>query len=102
MEESLFIGRYQVAKHNCLDIGNIDNVNKDVISLWQEVIRRGGQLPKEDIDMNYNQDNSNISSYDNLFTRILKPIIDAIKISEKYLTKVEYNHLSKNPKAVIL
>ena len=102
IEESLLICRWQLAKHNYYDIGNIDNVSEDVISLWQEVIYRGGQLPEKDIDMDYNQDDSHISSHQNLFEEILELIIDEIEISEEHLTKVEYNRLGKNPQAVIL
>ena len=102
MEESLLICCCQVAKYDCPNIGDIDNISKDVVSSWQEVIRRGGQLPEEDIDMDYDQDDSNISSYHNPSTRILEPIIDEIEMSKEPLTKVEYNRLGKNPQAVTL
>lgn len=73
-----------------------------MVSLWQEVVRRGGQLTEEDIDMDYNQDDFNISNHHNPSTGILEPIIDKIEMSEKHLTKVEYNHLGENPQAIIL
>ena len=102
IEKSLFICHCQVAKYDHPDIGNIDNTNEDVISLWQKVIRRGGQIPEEDIDIDYNQDDSNISSHHNPSIGILELIIDEIEMSEEHLTKVEYNRLGENPQAVIL
>lgn len=52
--------------------------------------------------MDYDQDDSNISSHHNPSTGILEPIIDEIEMSEEHLTKVEYNRLGENPQAVIL
>lgn len=80
MEESLLICCCQVAKHDHSHISNIDNVSKDVVSSWQKVICRGGQLIEKDIDMDYNQDDSNISSHHNPSTGILKLIIDEIEM----------------------
>lgn len=83
-------------KLNCSDIGNINHISEDIISLWQKIIHYDGQPTKIDPDMNYNQHKSNSLSYFNLLIGILKPIIDKIKISKEYLIKVEYSHLSKN------
>lgn len=32
----------QLAQHHRFDIDNIDNINENIVSLWQEVIRGGG------------------------------------------------------------
>ena len=52
--------------------------------------------------MDYDQNDSNISSYYNLSTRILEPIIHKIEMWKKHLIKVKYNRLNKNPQAIIL
>ena len=77
-----------MAKVDCSNIGNIDNIGEDIISLWQKIICRGGQLAKKDIDMDYVQDDSNLASHHNSSTRVLEPIIDEIKMSEQHLTQV--------------
>ncbi len=104
MEESLTICRCQVDELDCPDIGNIDHVSEDIVSLWQEIIRRGGQPTKIDtnMDMDYDHHESNPSSHPNSSTGILEPIIGKIEMSEEYLTKVESSYLSDNPQAIIL
>lgn len=81
---------------------NIDYVNKDVVSLWQKIIRHGDQPTEINTDMNYDQHRFNPSGHSNSSMRIIKPIIDKIEMSEKHLTEVEYSRLSKNPQAIIL
>lgn len=102
IKELLLIYYCQVAKYNCLDIGNIDNIGENIISLWQKIICPDDELLKKDIDIDYNYDNSNISSPQNHSIGILEPIIDKIEMSEEYLTKIKYNRLNKNSQAVIL
>ena len=102
IEESLLICCCQVAEIDCLDISNVDNVSEDIVLLWQEIIRRGNQLVKEDIDIDYVQDNSNSASHHNFFTRVLEPIIDEIEMLEQHLTEIEYSRLGKDPQIVIL
>lgn len=91
-------------KLDYLNIGNIDQVSKDVVLLWQDIIRRNGQ-PIEidiDIDMNYNQHESNVSGYFDSSTEILESIIDKIEILEEYLTKIKSSRLGNNLQAIIL
>ena len=102
IEESLSIYCCQVNKLDRPDIGNIDHIKKDIVSSWQEIICRGGQLKEVDTNMDHDQYKSDLSGYPDSLTRILKPIIDEIKMSEEYLTKIEYSHLSKNPQVIIL
>lgn len=42
IKKFLFIYHCQVAKYDCPNIGNhnINNINEDIISLWQDIIRR--------------------------------------------------------------
>lgn len=54
-------------KLNFPDIGDIDYVSKDVVSLWQKIIRYNGQPTEVDIDMNYNQHKSNLLGHLNSF-----------------------------------
>ncbi len=86
------------------DIGYMDHVSEDVISLWQEIIRLGDQPTEIDInmDIDYDHHKSNLSSHPNSLTGILEPIIGEIKISEKHLTKVKSNHLGDNLQVIIL
>lgn len=42
IEKSLTICCYQVDKLDCLDIKNIDHVKKNIILLYQKIIRHGG------------------------------------------------------------
>lgn len=52
--------------------------------------------------MDYIQNKSTLLCYHNSSTEILEPMIDEIEISQKYLIKVEYNRLGKNPQTIIL
>lgn len=56
MEESLLIRRYQVVQVDCPDIGDINNIDEDIVSSWQELIRRSGKLPEEEVDIDHIQD----------------------------------------------
>lgn len=91
MKESFIICCYQADKYDHPDLGNINYVSEDVISLWQEIIRHSGQKAKKDIDIDYIQNKSNSSYYHNSLIRIFEPMIDKIEILEEYLTKLEYN-----------
>ena len=82
IKESLFICCCQIAEIDHLDIGNIDNVSEDVVLLWQKIIHRGSQLAEKDVDMDYIQDDSNLTSYHNSCTSVLELIIDKIEILE--------------------
>ena len=99
MEKSFTICCCQVDKLDRSDTGNIDHVSKDVVSLWQEIIRRSGQLIEVDTDINidYNHHKSNLLGYPNSSTGILEPIIGKIEILEKHLTKIEFSCLGDNP-----
>ncbi len=91
IEESLTVCRCHVDEIDRPDIDDIDHVNKDVISLWQEIICRGSQQTKVDtnMDMDYNHYESNLSGYPNSSMRILELISGKIEILEEYLTKVK-------------
>ncbi len=104
MEESLIIHRCQVDELDRPDISDINHVSEDVLSLWQEIIRRSGQLTEIDIDMDmdYNHHESNLSSHPDSLMGILEPIIGKIKMSEEHLTEIESSRLSDNPQAIIL
>ena len=104
MEESLTICRCQIDKYNYFDIGNIDYVSKNVVSLWQKIICRGSQPTEVDIDMDmdYNHHKSNSSSHPDYLTQILEPITGKIKLSKEHLTKIKSSHLSNNPQTIIL
>lgn len=104
MKESLTICCCQVDELDCPNIGDIDLVSKDIISLWHKIICRGSQLIKIDIDidMDYNHHESNLSSYLDSLMGILKPIIGEMEISKEHLTKVEFSHLGNNPQTIML
>ena len=104
IEKSLTICRCQVDKLDCSDIGNIDHINKNVISSWKEIIWRGGQLIEVDTDivMDYDYHKSNFSDYPDSSMGILEPIIGKIEMSEKYLTEIESSCLGNNLQAIIL
>ena len=104
LEESLTICYCQVNELDCPNIGNIDHVSEDVVSLWQEIIRRSGQQTEidTDIDIDYDHHKSNLSGHPNSLTGILEPIIGEIKMSEEYLTKIKSSCLGDNLEAIIL
>ncbi len=104
IKESLTICCCQVDELDCPNIGDIDLVSKDIISLWHEIICRGGQLIEidTDIDMDYNHHKSNLSSHLDSWMGILEPIIGEMEISKEHLTKVEFSHLGNNLQAIIL
>ena len=54
-EKSLLICGCQVAKIDSTDISDVNNINEDFVSLWQEIICRNGQLAEEDVDIDYIQ-----------------------------------------------
>ncbi len=104
MEEFLTICLCQVDELDCLDIGDIDHIREDVVSLRQDIIRRSDQLIEvdTDIDMDYDYHKSNLSSHPDSSTEILEPIIGKIEMLEEHLTEVKFNRLDNNPKAIIL
>ncbi len=53
-----------------------------------------------DIDHNHRKFNS--SGHHDFLTKILKPIIGKIEMSEEHLTKIESSRLSENPQAIVL
>ena len=81
------------------DIGNIDYVSKNIVSLWQEIICRGDQLTEidTDMDMDFDHHKSNPSSYPDSLTGILESIIGEIEMLEEHLTEVESSRLADNP-----
>ena len=104
MEESLTICRYHLDELDHPNIGDIDHVNEDIISSWQEIIRRGGQSTEidTDMDMDYDYYKSNPSSYPDFLTGILEPIIDEIEMLEEHLTKIKSSHHGDNLQVIIL
>ncbi len=104
MKESLTIRCCQVDKLDCSDIGNIDHVSEDIVSSWQEIIRRGDQ-PTEidsDMDIDYDHHKSNPSSHPDSLTGILEPIIGKIEMSEEHLTEVKSSRPGNNLQTIIL
>ncbi len=89
---------------DCSDIGDIDHFNEDIVSSWQEIIRRGGQIIEIDInmDIDYDHHEFNPSSHPNSLTRILGLIIGEIEMSEEHLTEVGSSRLGNNSQAIIL
>ncbi len=83
IEESLTFCSCQVDELDRPDIGDIDHVSEDVVSSWQEIIRRDVQLTEIDIDMDmdYNHHESNPSSHLDSLMGILEPIISEIEMS---------------------
>ena len=69
IKESLTIYCCQVDELDCPDLGNIDHVRKDVVSLWQEIIRCSGQPTEVDTDIDCNQHKSNLSNYPDFSTK---------------------------------
>lgn len=65
MKESITICHYQIDKLDCPDISDINHISKDIVSLWQKIIRYNGQSTKADTnkDMNYNHHKSNLLSH---------------------------------------
>lgn len=51
IEKSVLICYWQIANHDCLNISGINNINKDVLLLWQKRIYCNSQLPEEDINI---------------------------------------------------
>ncbi len=104
IEESLTICRCQVDELNRPDIGDIDHISEDIVSSWQEIIRRGGQPTEIDINMDIDYDHyeSNSSSHPDSLTGILEAIIGKIEMSEEHLTEVESSRLGDNLQAIIL
>lgn len=102
IEDSLTICLCQVDKFDCFDTDNIDQVNTNVVTLWQEIIYYNGQFPEIDIDMEDSQFKSNSLNHHNITTRFLELLIDEIVMSEEVITKVEYSCLSKNSQVIIL
>lgn len=102
IEKFLIICYCQINQCDCPDLGNINYIKTDVISLSQKIIRRSGQEAEKDIDIDYIQNESNLSYYHNFSTKILELTIDEIIISEEHLTKVEYNRFDENIQAIIL
>lgn len=86
------------------DIGNMNYVSKNVISLWQKIIRHGGQPIEIDTNrnMDYNYHKFNLLGYSNSLTGILESIIGKIEMSEKHLTKVKSSRLGNKSQAIIL
>ena len=104
IEKSLIIYHCQVDDLDYPDIGKINHISKDILLLWPEIIRRGSQ-PIEvdtDIDMDYDYYESNSLGHINSLIRILKQIIGKTKMSEEYLTKVEFSRFGNNPQTSIL
>ena len=102
IEESFTIYCCQVNELDRPDIGDIDYVNKDVVSSWQEIIHHSGQIAATDANMEDNQFESNSSNHHNTAIRFLELLIDEIEMKEELLTKVEYSHISKNLQIIIL
>ena len=99
MEKSFTICRYQIDKLDCLNIGNIDDINKDIVLLWYKIIFHNGQLIEvnTNINMNYNYYKFNSLRHPNSSTGILESIIGKIEMLEEYLTKIKSSRFSNNP-----
>lgn len=104
IEKFFTICHCQVDKLDRSDIGNINHVSEDVISSWQKIIYHGNQLKKvdPDINMDYNYNKSNSSSYSNSLTEILELIIGKIEMSKKLFTKIKSSHFDNNLQAILL
>ncbi len=102
IEDSLTICQCQVNEFDCLSINDIDQVSTDIMVLWQEIIRYGGQHIAIDVNMEDSQFESNLSGHHGTATEFLEPLIDEIEMSEELLTKVKYNCLSENIEVIIL
>lgn len=102
IEDFLLIHYCQVAEFDYPNIGNINNINKDIMLLWQDIIHWSGQLLEEKIDTNCIQDQSSQLNHYNAKIGILELIFDEMEISEEFSTKIEKDCLDKNLQAIIL
>lgn len=102
MEDSVTICQFQEDKCDNPDIDDINQVNTNIIALWQEIICYSSQLAKIDTNIEDAQFESNLSSHYGTAIKFLEILRNKIKMSEKLLTKVEYSYLNKNPQVIIL
>lgn len=61
MEASLLICCCQIFIYTELNLDDIDNIDEDIFSLQQEIICHDNQLLRENINMNYNKNNFDLS-----------------------------------------
>lgn len=103
IEKSLIICHCQVAFDDP-EIGDIDYINKNIISLLEKIIYHNGQQMKVDIDLDidYNHYKSHSLGHPNSSTEILELIIGKIERLKEYLTEIKSSHLGNNPQTIIL
>lgn len=58
IEDFLLIHFCQVAEFDCPDIGNINNINENIVSLQQDIICQSSQLSEKKMDTDYTQNQS--------------------------------------------